>query len=463
MTRRALFVGLCWLALGLQAAFAETQSVIDPTEGLEPQSPPSAAGKKAVQPDAAVKRARSRAEEEQRRRAKAEVRAQAAESESARLRALEQARRADEAARDAAAKAASRKAAQARAAAAQAAAVKAATARQAKYAAERAAVLRETASRETAAREAAAKELAVREAAAKEAAVREAAAKEAAIREAAAREVAARESAAKEFAAREAAARDARAAARETAAKDVSIRFAAAQGAMRKEVRSPASPRSGTVFRDCSNCPELVWLPPGEFVTGDSSAGGHARQPVSIGYPLAVGRFEVTFAEWDACVADSGCRRRPQDSGWGRGWQPVINVSWSDAKQYVAWLARRTGKRYRLLSDAEWEYAARAGSEANYWWGNQIGRGEANCADCGSKWDGRQAAPVGRFAPNPFGLHDMHGNVSEWVEDAVSTENRIIRGGAWGDSAKSIRSTWRTSAPYDYLDNRIGFRIARTD
>jgi formylglycine-generating enzyme required for sulfatase activity len=216
---------------------------------------------------------------------------------------------------------------------------------------------------------------------------------------------------------------------------------------------------------------------------GTTAAGGYPGQLVSIGYSLAVGRFEVTFSEWDACVDAGGCRRRPQDSGWGRGWQPVINVSWSDAQQYVAWLARRTGKRYRLLSEAEWEYAARAGTQANYWWGNHIGRGDANCADCGSKWDGRQAAPVGRFAPNPFGLYDMHGNVSEWVEDCYHddsrnapgdgrawtrdcmalTDTRVVRGGAWRDSAKSIRSAWRTSAAYDYLDNRIGFRVARTD
>jgi len=426
MTRRALFVALCWLAMALKGALAETTSVIDPTEGLEPQSPPAAAANKAAPTDAAVQRARSRAEEEKRRRARAEARAQAAESEAAKLRAQDQARRVEEAAR---------KAAQSKAAAARAAAANAASARQAKYAAERAALLRETAERETAAREAAARELAVREAAAKEAAAKEAAAKEAAAREAAAREAAAREA---------------------------SARLAMAQAATRKEVRANGSARAGTVFQDCRDCPEMVWLPQGEFYMGDAAAGGRARQ-VSVSYSLAVGRFEVTFAEWDACVAANGCRRRAQDSGWGRGWQPVINVSWSDAQQYVTWLTRRTGRHYRLLNEAEWEYAARAGSEASYWWGNQTGRGDANCADCGSKWDGRQAAPVGRFAPNPFGLYDMHGNVSEWVEDAVSTDNRIVRGGAWRDSAKAVRSTWRTSVAYDYFDNRIGFRVARTD
>lgn len=244
-----------------------------------------------------------------------------------------------------------------------------------------------------------------------------------------------------------------------------------------------AQPRFGNVFRDCPDCPELVWLPQGEFVIGDPSSAGAARPVVSIHYMLAVGRFEVTFAEWDACMAAGGCRRRPHDSGWGRGWQPVINVSWADAQQYVAWLSRRANKRYRLLTEAEWEYAARAGTDAHYWWGNHAGRGDANCADCGSKWGGRQAAPVGRFAANPFGLHDMHGNISEWVEDCyhdgfgdapfdagvrtrdctAATDTRIVRGGAWHGSAKSMRSTSRSTAAFDYYDNRIGFRIARTE
>lgn len=198
---------------------------------------------------------------------------------------------------------------------------------------------------------------------------------------------------------------------------------------------------------------------------------------------LAVGRFEVTFAEWDACVAAGGCRRRPYDAGWGRGRQPVINVSWADAQHYAAWLSRRTGKHYRLLTEAEWEYAARAGSHVRYWWGNDTGHGDANCYDCGSRWDGRQAAPVGRFAPNPFGLYDMHGNVSEWVEDCYHdryrdapsdgrawtldctaiTDTRMVRGGAWNDPTITTRSAARSTASFNYYDNRIGFRIARTE
>ena len=425
-----------WFGLAASTAFAETASVIDPTEGLEPP-------KAAAQPDNALKR--SRAEAEQRRRAKAEARAnaakkQAAERENARLRAIEQAR-------EAAAREAARKAAAAQAAAVRAEAAKAAAARAAEV--------------KEAIREAAAKELAAREAAARESAAKEAAAKAAAARAAAAQEAA-----------------DRLIAARKGTVRENRVQLVAARSTSALNSKE----RIGTVFRDCAKCPELVWLPQGDFVMGDAAAND-SRLVVEIRYMLAVGRFEVTFAEWDACVAAGGCRKRPHDAGWGRGGQPVINVSWGDAQQYVAWLSRTTNKRYRLLSEAEWEYAARAGTDVRYWWGDQAGRGDANCADCGSKWDGRQAAPVGRFAPNPFGLYDMHGNVSEWVEDCfhdrvrdgsadgraltsgctAASDTRVVRGGAWYGSARSIRSAARTSAAADHFDNGIGFRIARTE
>ncbi len=486
MTRRgkmraAVLAAVCWLSPG--AAPAETQSVIDPTETSEPPKVPAPEAKKPAAPDAALRRERQRAIAEQHRRNKAEARALAAEKEAAKLRAMEQARQATADAKDAAAKAAARKAAAARAAAARAAAAKAEKAR---LAAEKENAEIDAAIREAAVRDAAAKELAERESAAKEAAAKEAAAKEAAAREALAREVAAKLAAAKEAAAKEAAAREA--AAREIAARQAAAREALTKLAAFRQVAatdasaSKAPPRFGTAFRDCDDCPELVWLPEGKFIMGELSAAGSPQHVVTIGYPLAVGRFEITFAEWDACVAAGGCQRRPGDSGWGRGWQPVINVSWADAQQYAAWLSRRTGKHYRLLTEAEWEYAARAGTESRFWWGDNVGRGDANCADCGSRWDGRQTAPVGSFAANPFGLKDMYGNVSEWVEDCyhdrywnapndgsawtrdctAATDTRMVRGGEWRSSIVAARSAARSAAAADYLDNRIGFRIART-
>jgi formylglycine-generating enzyme required for sulfatase activity len=463
-TCAALAAFLCCV---LGSALGETSSVIDPTEGLERPKAPVAEPKKAPAPDATLKRERQRA------------RAEAAEKEKARLRALEQARISEAAAREAAA----REAAAREAAAKKAAAVKAEAARAAARASARL-IAQQTAAKE------AAKEVAFREMAARELAMRDAAAKEAAARELAAREAAAREAAARDFAAREAAAKEtaAKEAARAAAAKEVAERLNGvkliATGEVGREPRMlKGLARSGNVFRDCAGCPELVWLPPGQFVLGDASLEGAARPKVAIQYPLAIGRFEITFAEWDACFADGGCRRRPHDAGWGRGWQPVINVSWKDAQQYTAWLSRKTNRRYRLLTEAEWEYAARAGTDARYWWGDQPGHGDANCADCGSKWDGRQAAPVGRFAPSPFGVYDMHGNVAEWVEDCyhdrlreapvdgrawtsacgATADTRILRGGAWHGSARSVRSSFRTSAALDHFDNGIGFRVARSE
>jgi formylglycine-generating enzyme required for sulfatase activity len=458
--RWAYALGAVLLVLvSVQVALAETQSVIDPTETSEAAKPARKARKPVAAPTDAAKRERQRAEEEQRRRASAEARAQAAESEAAKLRAAER-------------KAATRAAA--RAAADRAAAAKAT---QARIAAERLAadqIAARAAEAEAAAREAAAREIAAREMAAREAAAREA------------KEIAAQEAAAKEAAAREAAARESarQAAVKEAAAREITIRRAAARLSSSREILgSRAQPNFGTVFRDCTDCPELVWLPQGEFLMGEPGSASGPRHVVRIGYPLAVGKFEVTFSEWDACVADGGCRRRPDDSGWGRGRQPVVNVSWDDAQQYVAWLSRRTRKGYRLLTEAEWEYAARAGSHVRYWWGNDAGQGDANCNGCGSRWDGRRAAPVGSFAPNPFGLHDMHGNVSEWVQDCyhdryqdapgdgsawtlactVAGDIRILRGGTWRDPTHATRSAARSSASVRYYDNRIGFRIARTE
>ena len=183
---------------------------------------------------------------------------------------------------------------------------------------------------------------------------------------------------------------------------------------------------------------------------------------MTIAKPFAVGRFEVTFDEWDACLADNGCagNKSPSDADWGKGTRPVINVSWNDAKEYVAWLSRKAAKPYRLLSEAEWEYAARAGSDKAYTWGDDIGKGKANCRGCGSQWDNKQTAPAGSFPPNAFGLHDMHGNAWEWVEDCwhdsyagapsdgstwttSSCFLRVLRGGAWDNTPEDLRSAVR--------------------
>jgi formylglycine-generating enzyme required for sulfatase activity len=240
-------------------------------------------------------------------------------------------------------------------------------------------------------------------------------------------------------------------------------------------------------FRECSACPDMVMLPPGEFLMGspESETGRKdteaPQHKVTIVRAFAVSRFELTFDEWDACSILGGCAYQPSDESWGRGTRPVINVSWHDAQQYLNWLSRKTGKPYRLLSEAEWEYAARGGSGQAYSWGDQIGTERAHCKGCGSYWNNTQTAPVGSFAANAFGLHDMHGNVWEWVEDCwhnsyqgaptdgsawvtgCTDETRhVVRGGGWDDIPEDLRAAARYDGPTDIRRSINGIRLGRS-
>ncbi|MCZ6466916.1 MAG: formylglycine-generating enzyme family protein [Alphaproteobacteria bacterium] len=243
--------------------------------------------------------------------------------------------------------------------------------------------------------------------------------------------------------------------------------------------------KRGDTFKDCGPCPEMVIVPPGSFRMGDLYGIGYfSEKPirtVRIDHAFAVGKFEVTFDEWATCVSGGGCNGyRPDDLGWGRGDRPVVHVSWHDAKTYVRWLSRKTGKTYRLLSEAEWEYAARAGTRTIFPWGNAVGSGYANCDGCGSAWDDHLTAPVGSFAPNGFGLHDMHGNVYEWVEDCWHSgyegapsdgsawtsggvcQVRILRGGSYDDTPALVRSANRDgNSASDRYNLFSGVRVAR--
>ena len=237
----------------------------------------------------------------------------------------------------------------------------------------------------------------------------------------------------------------------------------------------------GTVQQDCQQCPQMVVIGPGSFTMGES---GHSREtplhPVTIGYSFAISRYDVTFDEWDACTADGGCTGyRPNDFGWGRGQRPVINVSWDDAQNYVLWLNHKTGKRYRLPSEAEWEYASRAGATTVFWWGNDIGRGRGDCDGCGSAWDNKQTAPVGSFAANPFGVYDAVGNVTIWVEDVWNAtyqdapqdgsareigdgRRRVMRGGSWFNGPLMQHAAYRNGEAPRVRNGKIGFRVAVT-
>ena len=261
----------------------------------------------------------------------------------------------------------------------------------------------------------------------------------------------------------------------------------AAEAELQRRERQP-----GARWRDCQTCPELVVVPAGSFMMGspDSEWGrfineGPQRQ-VTITQMFAVGMYEVTFGEWDACVNAGGCDGyQPDGEGWGRDGRPVINVNWDDARAYVQWLSERTGKSYRLLSESEWEYVARAGTIEPFHTGATISADQANYDSSytyGSGQKGRyrgRTVQVGTFSPNAFGLHEVHGNVWEWTQDCWNEdyagaptdsraretgdcEQRVLRGGSWGDVPWLLRSADRGKSEPGIRGPRIGFRVART-
>lgn len=256
-------------------------------------------------------------------------------------------------------------------------------------------------------------------------------------------------------------------------------------------------------FDDCGGeawCPKMVPLPGNMFLIGTSASepgrenDEGPQRKVNL-RPFAVSKFEITFSEWDACVADRGCDNyRPSDSGFGRGDRPVINVSWHRSIDYVNWLSNRTGRNYRLLSEAEWEYAARAGTASAWPWGDDPNGGcdDANIADLsliradpsysGSRCDdgvGSQTAIVGSYASNRFGLYDMIGNVWEWTQDCYRNNydelpadgspattgdcnNRVHRGGSWDAAPLKSRAGYRNWWDPASRNNNLGIRVART-
>jgi formylglycine-generating enzyme required for sulfatase activity len=247
------------------------------------------------------------------------------------------------------------------------------------------------------------------------------------------------------------------------------------------------APGAVTEFKDCASCPHMVVVPAGEFTMGSPPVEqqAEAQHRVTIATPFAVSKFEITFDEWNACISDGGCdNARPNDEGWGGGRHPVIHMSFDLAKTYVAWISRKTGKPYRLLTEAEWEYAARAGTTTTFAFGDTLSPGSANynasTDGSGPSEENRQKTmPVGSFSPNAFGLHDMHGNVSEWVEDCFHNDytaqapadgsawvegnctGRVLRGGSWEDSDAELRSAARVGE-YRYNSSYVdGLRVAR--
>jgi formylglycine-generating enzyme required for sulfatase activity len=244
----------------------------------------------------------------------------------------------------------------------------------------------------------------------------------------------------------------------------------------REPIRGAFKP--GDTFRDCAECPEMVVVPAGSFQMGSSN--NDREKPVhqvTIAHPFAIGVREVTFEEWDRCVAENGCKFRPGDRGWGRGSRPVINVSWVDAKEFVTWLSQKTGQAYRLPSEAEWEYAARGGTATSFWWGRAAGARHANCREC-STGESEQTFPAGRYKANPFGLYDTAGNAAEWVEDCWNDDYhraptngsawvtgqcrlRVLRGGSFDSEVDYVRSNSRFRYDIDVRYSGNGFRVVR--
>ncbi|MGO9354716.1 MAG: SUMF1/EgtB/PvdO family nonheme iron enzyme [Mycobacterium sp.] len=243
--------------------------------------------------------------------------------------------------------------------------------------------------------------------------------------------------------------------------------------------------KPGDHFMECAkDCPEMIIIPPGQFTIGspDNQPGRvnneGPQHTVKIAKAFAVSEFDVTFDDWDACVSVGGC---PQVfANFGHGRQPVINVTWDDAQRYVAWLAKMTGQPYRLLTESEWEYSARAATTTTYWWGDGLGHGNANCIGCGSQWDNRATSPVGSFKPNGFGLYDVSGDVWQWVQDCFHDSYngapadgsawvsgdcslRADRGGSWitkGD--QNMRIAFRGSYSPASRNYSLGIRVARS-
>lgn len=253
----------------------------------------------------------------------------------------------------------------------------------------------------------------------------------------------------------------------------------------------PPQRAPGDVFTDCGDCPEMVVVPAGTFMMGSPADEAERldnegpQHGVTIARPFAMGMYEVTFDQWNACVADGACEHQPDDEGWGRGRHPVIYVNLQDAGQYTGWLSQKTGETYRLPSEAEWEYAARAGTTTPFHTGSTISPAQANFNGSYTYGDGakgadrQQTMPIGSFPANGFGLHDMHGNAWEWVQDCsnvtydgapadgtawrtATCDMSIIRSGSSHYGPGLVRSASRIGVSPFLRVIYYGFRVAKT-
>lgn len=232
-------------------------------------------------------------------------------------------------------------------------------------------------------------------------------------------------------------------------------------------------------LKDCPICPAMIELQRGSFVMGSNSDDPSEKpsHQVSISQPFAIGRYEVTSEQWNACVDAAGCPRISSMANASKN-SPVRDVSWDDAQLYVKWLSKISGKPYRLPTEAEWEYANRAGTSTRFWWGDQMRAGYANCKGCGEPWHAEAPNDVGTFAANSYGVYDMNGGVWEWVGDCWHNSYkgapadgrawdeqdcrvRVIRGGSWRDGVGYMMSSTRFKYDASVRYSQNGFRVAR--
>jgi formylglycine-generating enzyme required for sulfatase activity len=235
----------------------------------------------------------------------------------------------------------------------------------------------------------------------------------------------------------------------------------------------------GPEIRDCQGCPVLVALPADGFTMGNNASDPSEKPAhhVRLGAPFAIGKFEVTVQQWNACADAGGCPKIPQPANTPLN-APMRDVSWDDAQQYVKWLASVSGKPYRLPTEAEWEFAARGGTATPYWWGAKMTTGKASCKDCGPPWSAERPANAGSFAANPYGLYDTSGSVWEWVADCwhnnfkdapadgrawdePNCRVRVIRGGSWREGAAYMVTSTRFKYDAGVRQSQNGFRVAR--
>ncbi|MBP0595192.1 SUMF1/EgtB/PvdO family nonheme iron enzyme [Paraburkholderia sp. LEh10] len=236
---------------------------------------------------------------------------------------------------------------------------------------------------------------------------------------------------------------------------------------------------AGGESKDCPACPVMISLPAGTFTMGSSSDDPSEKPPhqVTISAPFAIGKYEVTVEQWNACADVNGCPKLSPENNSVKN-APARDLSWDDAQAYVKWLSKITGKPYRLPTEAEWEYADRAGTTTKYWWGDQMRKGMANCKDCGDPYHKEGPEPVGSFAANPNGLHDMNGSVWEWVADcwhnsyqgapndgrawdAPGCNVRVIRGGSWREGNDYMLTSTRFKYSSSVRQSQDGFRVVK--